>query len=196
MFPSSWSVVHSFVRKVSAISINSSSYASSRCNGAFFNHGTVLLKSPSSSSIASIASASSSSSSGSTSSGSTSSGSTSSSATSESGFSSLTTEIEKADYYLDVIAKLEQRFQILCELPKYVYRSSNTEVIYENRNVLDLAGNLNPGWRFKHAVLQNGVNHFFENRSQLSRLDGAEPPAHILVPCDEKDCSFIEPLYF
>ncbi|XP_019874898.1 uncharacterized protein LOC109602895 isoform X2 [Aethina tumida] len=88
----------------------------------------------------------------------------------------------------------EQRDEVQEEEQEKVQEVLVTKVIYQGRDILDLAANLNGSWCFQYAILQSGINNFFDNRSQLSRLDGVMAPPHDLVRC--KDCDFFEPHYY
>lgn len=49
---------------------------------------------------------------------------------------------------------------------------------------------LEDSWKIQHANLVGGVNDFFENRSQYSRLDDLEPPPYYRVICNDPECKF------
>lgn len=71
----------------------------------------------------------------------------------------------------------------------------NREIIYDNRDILNLAANIQWKWECKTAVLQSGTSYFFENRSQYSRVLGAHIPEHFMVTCSIEGCLFNEPHY-
>lgn len=71
-------------------------------------------------------------------------------------------------------------------------------ILYDNRNLLDLYNNVKNSWNIKYANLDGGINCFFENRSQLSRLANLEQPSHVTSICeyDDGDCGFVIQHYF
>lgn len=87
-------------------------------------------------------------------------------------------------------------FQGIKDIPNFKTENKYIKVVYQNRNILDLDEHLKSDWLFRHAVLQSGVANFFENRSQYSRVNGANIPRHFMIKCKENDCGFNEPKYY
>ncbi|XP_044266254.1 uncharacterized protein LOC123012422 isoform X2 [Tribolium madens] len=136
-----------------------------------FDYGAVLLKSPSLSSIAS------------------------STDSQESGISSMSSGTS-------VIQNLAPYFNMLFNTSQIEIKSTDPEpvekpqIIYQNRDILNLGSNIAWKWDCKSAVLQNEPSYFFENRSQYSRVLGANIPDHVTSTCPVEGCSYKEPHYF
>ncbi|XP_023023221.2 uncharacterized protein [Leptinotarsa decemlineata] len=73
--------------------------------------------------------------------------------------------------------------------------NGKTRVMYQKRNLLDLERNLRGNFPLQYAAIPRGVNNFFENRSQLSRLHGAQIPPYETFTCKRENCGFEEPIY-
>ncbi|CAH1105687.1 unnamed protein product [Psylliodes chrysocephalus] len=167
--------------------------------GFIFSQGNSLLKSPEISPPTSPRS-SSPAESGISSSSSISSISSISSASCASYVSTVSERSLSLDYYLEVIDQLEQRFLVskLVDFPHFLnFGTIEKKIKYENRNLIDLYNNIKTGsWTLQPTILQKGVKNFFENRSQMSRLDGAHIPPHNMKKCRHWDCGYEEPEYY
>ncbi|EFA03641.1 uncharacterized protein LOC100142016 [Tribolium castaneum] len=142
-----------------------------------FNHGAVLLKSPSLSSIASSDDAYS----------------------QESGISSMSSETSIARNlapYFNMLFNTSHIELKSADDPEPKAKPEVREIMYENRDILNLASNIAWKWDCKSAVLQTGPSYFFENRSQYSRVLGAHMPEHVIVTCPVEGCSYKELHYF
>jgi len=69
-----------------------------------------------------------------------------------------------------------------------------TRLIRGGRNVLDLLTNVRYGWNLTYSQLN--FNRYFDDRSQLSRLDGAFVPRHTTHVCHSDNCGFRQFTYF
>ncbi|XP_018330660.1 uncharacterized protein LOC108740718 [Agrilus planipennis] len=77
------------------------------------------------------------------------------------------------------------------------YGGIQVTIKYRDRNVLELGDHIkNTRNFFDPAVIPKGVMSYFENRSQISRLSGAEPPNFRFHKCSYSECGFNEPHYF
>lgn len=80
--------------------------------------------------------------------------------------------------------KHEKPFPILHTIP------------WNNRNLLNLYDNLIKNQTFfSPTKLPQGVDSYFNNRSQFSRLQGANVPLHDIRNCRNKNCKFVEYIY-
>ncbi|KAJ3656823.1 hypothetical protein Zmor_015868 [Zophobas morio] len=68
-------------------------------------------------------------------------------------------------------------------------------IMYQNRDVLDLASNIQWKWNFQPAEIKYETKYFFENRSQYTRVLGAQIPEHVTIKCGFEGCEFEEPKY-
>lgn len=89
-----------------------------------------------------------------------------------------------------------QQFGETTIVPEENVKVEEVKILHNGRDILNLLDNImrNDAWMF--AKLPNGVDGFFENRSQYSRVSGADLPRHVTVECKQQDCDFKEPHYY
>ncbi|KAK5645888.1 hypothetical protein RI129_004352 [Pyrocoelia pectoralis] len=107
---------------------------------------------------------------------------------SDDGFSLLRLDASQLNKFLESLDDhQEKKLEVA---PLAVNRAS---VMWTGRNVLDLYDNIRGnGTMYTQAVIPKGVNNFFNNRSLLSRLNGATVPPHNVQSCSNGNCEFIE----
>ncbi|CAH0556723.1 unnamed protein product [Brassicogethes aeneus] len=103
----------------------------------------------------------------------------------------------KAEAVEDQVIKTPEPPKEIVQVQKEIIFINNFEqnpIMYDGRDILNLNANIRGTWNCKTAILPKGVESFFQNRSQLSRIDGVSAPRHFLIKCN--DCDFLEPRYY
>lgn len=76
---------------------------------------------------------------------------------------------------------------------KNATKDDDLKITWFSRNLLDLGANIKSKKPFLvPAQIPKGVQSYFEHRSQISRIQGAEVPPHDMVECTDCDCKFLE----
>ncbi|KAB0797703.1 hypothetical protein PPYR_08696 [Photinus pyralis] len=120
-------------------------------------------------------------------------------ASSESGIASFSTEyftppsddgfsLFQLDEFLETLDDHQEDKKTEVPIPV-----NTSQVMWTGRNILNLYANIQGNaTMYAQATIPKGVSSYFNNRSQLSRLEGATVPPHTVHSCCNGSCEFVE----